>query len=555
MRIRWLHLSDIHFNFKNYNSHSLRQDFLQRIESLAQTEPFTHLFITGDILYCNKKADEDTIKFVKDLIAIMNIEKDQVIIVPGNHDHNRDISITVLEELYSSQKNKTQAQIIDELSPDDISNLMKSYDNFCDAYSRIFADIHSAIPGKPHSIISSDELSIIKLDTSWLDVNSDQENDYLRIGTRQLQLLLTDNAEKLGEIIRIAVGHHSLDDMLPEERNRVLDQFRRHSVVIYLCGHKHKPKIHYYKKYDVVEFVAPGGYIDDDGYSSGGYALGTIDTDADFYQAEIYRWNENNWYRETMLQETDENGMYYFETKKLKHNHDIVAIDFKTMGGHIPRRELERSLGTSKFDHIIYRGNEAGEYTKDSITNLANEISVAIEHDKTVHIYPLAQIPMLIFLGFEIQNNYRVNIHQLDRATQVWKFNESFENTKLEPVNYQLNGSKRLAVSISTSAEVTKEQVDEAMGSEKFDCICFKTKTVDFGTPLYTKDVCSILNEIMKSLDSYRKNYDEIHIFAAIPAGMAVELGRRMLSSVYCNIHTYQFSNGSYAPNWIINPK
>ena len=57
MRIKWLHLSDIHFNYKNYESHSLREDFLKRIQSLDQTEPFTHLFITGDILYGNVKAD------------------------------------------------------------------------------------------------------------------------------------------------------------------------------------------------------------------------------------------------------------------------------------------------------------------------------------------------------------------------------------------------------------------------------------------------------------------------------------------------------------------
>ena len=116
MRIRWLHLSDIHFNFKNYDSHSLRQDFLKRIETLSHVEPFTHLFITGDILYCNNKADEGTIKFIKDLITIMNVDKDQVIIVPGNHDHNRNVSITVLEELYSSKKDKPQYQIIDELN-------------------------------------------------------------------------------------------------------------------------------------------------------------------------------------------------------------------------------------------------------------------------------------------------------------------------------------------------------------------------------------------------------------------------------------------------------
>lgn len=547
-------MSDIHFNFKNYDSHSLRQDFLQRIETLSHAEPFTHLFITGDILYCNKKADEDTIKFVKDLITIMNIEKDQVIIVPGNHDHNRDVSITVLEELYSSKKDKPQYQIIDELSPEDISHLMKSYDNFCDAYERIFVDTQYDISGKPHNIISSNELSIIKLDTSWLDVDSNKENDYLRIGTRQLQLLLTENAEKLDETVVLAIGHHSLDDMLPEERNRVLDQFRRRGVEIYLCGHKHKPKIHYYRDYDVVEFVAPGGYIDDDGYSSGGYALGTIDTDADFYQAEIYRWNENNWYRETMLEEADENGMFYFNTNQLKHNHKIIAVDFKTIGAHISRQDIEKSIGTSEFDVITYDSKESYAQTMDSISALVNQISNQIENNKTVHIYPLARIPELICLGFMLQNDYKVIIHQFDQSSKRWKYNEKSEDVILEPIEYQSVGNRKLAVSIATSFPVNKEQIKRSINGEEYDYVYFKTSKMGVGTPLYSKDVNAVLDEIMRFLNDHICQYDEIHIFAAIPAGMAVEFGRRMLSSVYGSIHTYQFNRGSYIPNIVINP-
>ena len=106
MRIKWLHLSDIHFNYKNYESHSLREDFLKRIQSLDQTEPFTHLFITGDILNGNSKADEDTIKFVKRLMEIMRLTKDSVFIVPGNHDHDRTVTQAVLQRLFNGKKKK-----------------------------------------------------------------------------------------------------------------------------------------------------------------------------------------------------------------------------------------------------------------------------------------------------------------------------------------------------------------------------------------------------------------------------------------------------------------
>ena len=87
MRIKWLHLSDIHFNYQNYASHSLREDFIKRIEALSQGEPFTHLFLTGDILFRYAVANSETIDFISKLIQTLNIPLENVILVPGNHDH------------------------------------------------------------------------------------------------------------------------------------------------------------------------------------------------------------------------------------------------------------------------------------------------------------------------------------------------------------------------------------------------------------------------------------------------------------------------------------
>ena len=109
MRIKWLHLSDIHFNYKNYESHSLREDFLKRIQSLDQSEPFTHLFITGDVLYGNAKADEETIMFVKKLMNIMGLTKQSVFIIPGNHDHDRTITQEVLKTLFDGKSAEEQS--------------------------------------------------------------------------------------------------------------------------------------------------------------------------------------------------------------------------------------------------------------------------------------------------------------------------------------------------------------------------------------------------------------------------------------------------------------
>ena len=129
MRIKWLHLSDIHFNYKNYESNSLREDFLKRIQSLDQSEPFTHLFITGDVLYGNAKADEETIMFVKKLMNIMGLTKQSVFIIPGNHDHDRTITQEVLKTLFDGKLAEEHSSAIDDMKEENVSDLLKSHTN------------------------------------------------------------------------------------------------------------------------------------------------------------------------------------------------------------------------------------------------------------------------------------------------------------------------------------------------------------------------------------------------------------------------------------------
>lgn len=554
MRIKWLHLSDIHFNYKNYESHSLREDFLKRIQSLDQSEPFTHLFITGDILYGNAKADEETIGFVKNLMSLMKLTKESVFIIPGNHDHDRSITQAVLQKLLDGKKKKEYTSAIDSMTNEVITSLLGSQVNFNDAYSKIFEE-KDCLCDKPHFITKHADISIINMNTSWLDTSSSSKADYLRIGTRLLQKELSEKESQLSQSINIAIGHHTLGDMLPEERSRVLDQFKRHNIGVYFCGHRHKPKIEYHKSYDVLEFVAPGGYHD--GYSNGGYIWGIIDTDNDFYKAEVYGWYDNKWCIESKLDGTDEYGIYYFQTDRFQHNSQIAAVDCKTMGGHIPKRDLDKSLDNASFDVHIYNEpiDAVDGYTRESIQDFAQSIVRLVEKNEKVHLYPLAPIPMLLSLGFELQKDSNITIHQFNRATQSWVLSGETWGSKLDKPIIEINDNNAIVVSISTSYQIEKKQIEATMGDKIYDYIGLKTDKIEPGYPLYSKDVDDILKNIISIMNSYVNKYDEIHLFAAIPAGMAVELGRRMLKTVYSNVHTYQLAQGSYKHSLVINPK
>ena len=194
-------------------------------------------------------------------------------------------------------------------------------------------------------------------------------------------------------------------------------------------------------------------------------------------------------------------------------------------------------------------------YTRESIQDFAQNIVHLVEKNENVHLYPLAPIPMLLSLGFELQKDSNITIHQFDRASQSWVLSGKSQGTKLEEPIIEKSNNKAIAISISTSYLIERKQIEKAMGEKMYDYIGFKTEKIEPGYPLYSKDVDDTVKSIISVMNSNVNKYGEIHIFAAIPAGMAVELGRQMLRTVYSNIHTYQLDFGSYTSKIIINPR
>lgn len=548
MRIKWLHLSDIHFNYKNFDSHELREDFIERITYLCQNEPFTHLFLTGDILFRNNTADSETVAFIKKLVDILQLPAENVIIVPGNHDHDRSVVISTLNAL-PDQTDVT----IDALDQSNRALLLTAFSKYDAVYSEIFGSSYYTEYDNPHALSISDSLTIIKLNTAWLDTDSSSDPS-LRIGSRQLQILLSDAKIDLQKTVNIAVGHHPTRELSSVERTRVLKLFQKHNIGIYFCGHSHQSTIQIHRDYDVIEIVAPGGFIDDAKYSIGGYVWGVIDTDTDFYKAEIYNWKNEKWCIDSTLPETDDHGIFYFNTAHFANSTNVVAVDCKTMGGHVPKKQLDQSLGINNYDIHTYSGpygNPTG-FSLASICDFSDTILHLAEKDKTVHLYPLAPIPMLLSLGYNLQKSSKLFIHQYDRNEDKWVYNEASDQISVTPTARFATNSI-LVVSISTSFEIAPELISGAMGEQSYDYIEFKSNRIEPGYPLYNSDVCGVVRSIIDVLNPLASQYSAIHLFAAIPAGLAVELGRNLLASVYQNVYTYQLTKGKYIRDLIIN--
>lgn len=551
MRIKWLHLSDIHFNYKNYDSELLRKDFIERIAELSKCESFTHLFLSGDILYRNGTPDSKTISFLEQLIASMSLSKECVVIVPGNHDHDREISKALISSLFEGKKEDQFLSTTDEIDGATIQSLLKAFCNYNNCISA-FLDKHSHFDfSSPHAIYDCKGINIVSLNTAWLDTSS-EESGRLYIGSYHFQMVLDKNESllKQQEALNIAIGHHPLEELEEEEQNRVLDLFSRYNIGLYFCGHLHQPSIKVFREKDVLEIVCPGGYKD--GYSEGGYVWGIIDTDCDFYKAEVYNWNDGSWSIESKLDGTDECGNYYFKTKRFTHKSDIVAVDVKLYDGRIPKYQLDASIGCTNYE-LVTADISLNDQQDKNIQDLAKTIKSLVEQGKVVHLYPLAPIPTLISLGFELQSNAKLIIHQYDRVAARWVY-DSLEDSTQITISKKIKGNTELIVKLSCSILISDRSISPCVSLDKSDVIEIEVDPKKLGYPLFAKEVKNVVDTVIDCLNPCIADYDRVHIFAAIPAGLAVELGRSMLRSIYNNIYLYNYSGREYSLALVINP-
>jgi calcineurin-like phosphoesterase family protein len=96
--LRFIHLSDIHFNKKGLDYYDVDRHLRDQIDLDVQEE-FRKVFhaadqvlVSGDIAFAGKKEEYDAARaWLKTLCGFSGCGEDQVLCVPGNHDVDRDV--------------------------------------------------------------------------------------------------------------------------------------------------------------------------------------------------------------------------------------------------------------------------------------------------------------------------------------------------------------------------------------------------------------------------------------------------------------------------------
>ena len=408
----------------------------------------------------------------------------------------------------------------------------------------------------PHQIQAVSGLSILKLNTAWLERNS-SDSKLLRIGKHKLYLLF-ETLRSSPHNVKIAIGHHPFEAMHENDENDIMSMFHQFGVEIYLCGHVHKPFIQYNNYYDVLEIGCTSSAKSDS--VSGGYILGTIDSDANCYKVEYYRWGNNRWYTAPDIVQTDDNGIYYFNTSSFTNSSKTVAVTFKTMQVNVTRKEIEKTLRTKSFEIVQYPCSIIN--TND--VNWAEHLGMVAEfakqvislREKEIFIFPLAHVPLLIAFGYELQRNSHYTIFQYARFQETWIYLNCDEINPKININYAASGNRILALSIAISTEINISDIQNAMADvDNYDLFSFDIDGPHIpGNPLNHNDVMVIARTIFEKVCPVANRYSDIHIFASVSAGLAIEIGRIIQQSIFPTIHLYNYDR-SYKYCYSINEK
>ncbi|MBC5996514.1 metallophosphoesterase [Romboutsia hominis] len=321
-KLRWLHISDIHYSFDNYSTSKMRSGLVKYIEKYVQENgTFNFIAITGDIAYRGSTYNKDTEDFINNIIKKSGVSKENLFIVPGNHDLDRSKKKSRLIDSIVNANNPLYE--IDNLDEDTYNDLIHSQKKFWIFYNRLTNRTYNEID--LHFIEERDCFNIINLNTSLLCGGDNEEG---KISIFLNKLFKTLNGKLSNDKLNIAIGHHNIDCLLADERKKVMNNLVDEGVDIYLCGHSHLPSYSIDNNNDREFYTVMSGAGVIDGYAKATFIVG--EAYENNCSIEYYSWDDIDevWSIETKgLGRNVKNGIARFELKKKECNDEEIYIE------------------------------------------------------------------------------------------------------------------------------------------------------------------------------------------------------------------------------------
>lgn len=251
--MRWLHLSDIHFNpqKESFYTRTTRQNLL----SLLSEENIVadHMFVTGDYRHAleqkeqpEKEVAEAAVNYMIEIAEKAKIPLENIHVIPGNHDLKRFEEGAEKESIESiRQKYIDNPKVFDDEDLIFLNSPFSFFGEICNALKSRVPDIQIPwfVDGKMKCTISEcfDEFSLLCLNTCLFCHMDNSRNGGLLIDTASVGREL----EKIRKVNRgkpiIILAHHEMGG-LESSNKKILENILKGSLepIIYLCGDTHE---------------------------------------------------------------------------------------------------------------------------------------------------------------------------------------------------------------------------------------------------------------------------------------------------------------------------
>jgi len=189
-----------------------------------------------------------------------------------------------------------------------------------------------------------------------------------------------------------------------------------------------------------------------------------------------------------------------------------VEIDLRALPGEAIADEMYYAVARRAIDEVM-----------------DNKVHDAIKSGDVRHIsvFPFARLPLLVYLGKKLEDNYSVQVYQRHRATQTWTWDPAAPTTTFT-VTYPdsldtVEGVLLLNVSGTVSTvELPRELTDNPR-------IVIEADVTPSPDAMRSRASLDAFCEAMRKVNAYldiHKNLTRLHVFGALPPTVAVEFGR-----------------------------
>lgn len=210
-KISWLHLSDLHLGRDVYNEKIVLEKLLADIKTQIEINniELNLVFITGDLTFSGQKEEfEHVQEFIGELLIVTKLNKDDVVVVPGNHDvnHNQVLSIARNSKKLLNNRDAISEIIGNETERYIYTQGLKNYYEFIENnFSWAKAGKKNALSYTINKKLNGTSVSILSLNTAWLAYGNENEKGKIVLGERQVREAFDeiDNAQ-----IIVALMHH-----------------------------------------------------------------------------------------------------------------------------------------------------------------------------------------------------------------------------------------------------------------------------------------------------------------------------------------------------------